>query len=88
MCAGIWVALAAQVSATLLPAAFFELRRGLRQQGAAFGRALTARLNSLRKKSGSLWKGVPQGLKPNVFAKTYGTDKSVPFQNSAFFRNL
>jgi hypothetical protein len=42
----------------------------------------------LAEKVGLDEKNVPQGLKPNVFADTYGTDKSVPFQNSAFFRKL
>jgi hypothetical protein len=39
MGAVIWMALAAQVPANLIPAAFCELRLGLRQHGAAFGRA-------------------------------------------------
>src|SRR5580693_2495604 len=35
-------------------------------------------MNRLRKKSGSPRKSVPQGLEPNEFTDTYGTDKSVP----------
>jgi hypothetical protein len=42
----------------------------------------------LAEKVGFGQKKVPQGLKPNVFADTYGTDKSVPFQSNAFFRKL
>jgi hypothetical protein len=49
---------------------------------------LTARLNSLRKKSGAVEKSFPQGLKPNVFATAYGTAEAMPFQNRAFFRSL
>jgi hypothetical protein len=42
----------------------------------------------LRKKSESIEKSVPQGLKPNVFATAYGTAEAMPFQNRAFFRKL
>jgi hypothetical protein len=35
-------------------------------------------LNRLRKNSGPGRKGVPQGLKPDVFSIIYGTTKVVP----------
>jgi hypothetical protein len=42
----------------------------------------------LAEKVGFNENNVPQGLKPNVFADTYGTTEVVPLQDRAFFRKL
>jgi hypothetical protein len=42
----------------------------------------------LAEKVGFTEKNFPQGLKPNVFAYTYGTTEVVPLQGNAFFRKL
>ena len=85
MGAEIGMARAAQVPARLVPAAFFELRRGLRQQGAAFGRVLMARLKSCpdtkpwsSRGSGDAYKQIPQGLKPDHPIDIIGPAKAVP----------